>query len=269
MIELKFDAIAACFVKRTRGRGGRFRRGLGVWVAVAMTSIVAVRSTLDLQCGFTGAPLPLSLKGASGNGRIVFLAQPANRRLKGLGVRMRLQRHAHSRDEQRRFALNHGLETSRADFSTSNEADLAAGDRSENFMERLTRAWAVLFPAKSKPSSNREIAKQRLKMILVSDRCSVNDEAKKKIVTNIVGALSDFVEIQSEEKVQIDVISDADLNTVCSVTVPVRRVRPEYQEFSRELVNAELRAFDFEEEEGSMRMVDIRFERPGVEDIQS
>lgn len=176
--------------------------------------------------------------------------------------------HFQRRDVHRRLASKHALDISMADFSTGNEADLAAGDRKETFVERLTRAWSVLFPAKSKPSSNREIAKQRLKMILVSDRCSVNDEAKKKIVTNIVGALSDFVEIQSEEKVQFNVTSDAELNTVCSVTVPVRRVRPQYQEFSRELVNAELKSLDYEEEEGSFRMVDIRFERPGVEDIQ-
>lgn len=173
-----------------------------------------------------------------------------------------------SQRRTRCLAYKHGLEASRADFSTSNEADIAAGSKKESFVDRLTRAWSVLFPAKSKPSSNREIAKQRLKMILVSDRCSVNDEAKKKIVTNIVGALSDFVEIQSEEKVQFNVTSDAELNTVCSVTVPVRRVRPQYQEFSRELVNSELQSLDYEEEEGSFRMVDIRFERPGFESME-
>jgi hypothetical protein len=51
---------------------------------------------------------------------------------------------------------------------------------------------------------------------------------------------------------------------VYSVTVPVRRVRPQYQEFSHELVNTELRTFDYEEEEGNFRMVDIRFEHPDV-----
>jgi septum formation topological specificity factor MinE len=181
---------------------------------------------------------------------------------------MHFQCHAQNRNARRCFASKNDRGTSRAAFSTSSEDNIANADRKENFLERFTRAWSVLFPAKAKPSSNKDIAKQRLKMILVSDRCSVNDEAKKKIVNNIVGALSDFVEIQSEEKVQVDVTSDADLNTVCSITVPVRRVRPEYQEFSRELVNSELKAFDYEQEDGSFRMVDIRFERPDVEDIQ-
>nr|AAY68293.1 chloroplast division site regulator [Physcomitrium patens] len=145
-----------------------------------------------------------------------------------------------------------------------NNAEGFPGEEKEGFLERLARAWAILFPAKSNPSSNASIAKQRPKMILISDRCSVNDDAKRRIVTNIVGALSDFVEIESEDKVQLNVSSDPDLGTVYSVTVPVRRVRPQYQEFSHELVNTELRTFDYEEVEGNFRMVDIRFEHPGV-----
>lgn len=146
-------------------------------------------------------------------------------------------------------------------FNFMNNGD---DDKEESFLERLARAWAILFPIKSIPSSNASIAKQRLKMILISDRCSVNDDAKRRIVTNIVGALSDFVEIESEDKVQLNVSSDPDLGTVYSVTVPVRRVRPQYQEFSQELVNTELRSFEYEEEEGNFRMVDIRFEHPDV-----
>lgn len=150
-------------------------------------------------------------------------------------------------------------------FNFSDNADGFSGEgKEESFLERLARAWAILFPMKSSSTSNASIAKQRLKMILISDRCSVNDDAKRRIVTNIVGALSDFVEIESEEKVQLNVTSDPDLGTVYSVTVPVRRVRPQYQEFSHELVNTDLRSFDYEEEEGNFRMVDIRFEHPDV-----
>ncbi|EFJ34709.1 hypothetical protein SELMODRAFT_405578 [Selaginella moellendorffii] len=118
--------------------------------------------------------------------------------------------------------------------------DIEEEKRSGGFLERLARAWEILFPpedtAAARPfASNAEIAKQRLKMILISDRCSITDDAKKKIVTNIVGALADFVEIESEEKVQLNVLADPELGTVYSVTVPVRRVKPEYQEFSKEI----------------------------------
>ncbi|KAF8408154.1 hypothetical protein HHK36_007296 [Tetracentron sinense] len=102
---------------------------------------------------------------------------------------------------------------------------------SMSFFERLNLAWTILFPSPTiRRSSNANIAKQRLKMILFSDRCAVSDEAKQKIVSNIVGALSDFVVIDSEDKVQLSVSTDPDLGTVYSVTVPVRRVKPEYQE---------------------------------------
>ncbi|XP_051145823.1 cell division topological specificity factor homolog, chloroplastic-like isoform X2 [Andrographis paniculata] len=99
-----------------------------------------------------------------------------------------------------------------------------------NFFQRLNLAWKIVFPSViSRRNSNANIAKQRLKMILFSDRCAVSDEAKKQIVSNVVSALSDFVEIESREKVQLGVSTDPDLGTVYSVTVPVRRVRSEYQ----------------------------------------
>ncbi|CAK9142375.1 unnamed protein product [Ilex paraguariensis] len=100
-----------------------------------------------------------------------------------------------------------------------------------SFFERLNLAWKIMFPSPtSRRNSNAKIAKQRLKMILFSDRCAVSDEAKQKIVSNIVRALSDFVEIESQDKVQLSVSTDPGLGTVYSVTVPVRRVRPEYQD---------------------------------------
>ncbi|KAI3730732.1 hypothetical protein L1987_61907 [Smallanthus sonchifolius] len=58
----------------------------------------------------------------------------------------------------------------------------------------------------------------------------LSEEAKQKIVSNIVNALSDFVVIESQDKVQFSVSTDAALGTIYSVTVPVRRVKAEYQE---------------------------------------
>ncbi|CAN4124550.1 unnamed protein product [Withania somnifera] len=96
--------------------------------------------------------------------------------------------------------------------------------------ERLSLAWKIMFPpSPSASNSAANVAKQRLKMILFSDRCAVSDEAKQKIVSNVISALSDFVEIESQEKVQLSVSTDPDLGTIYSVTVPVRRVRSQYQ----------------------------------------
>ncbi|MFS8031784.1 putative Cell division topological specificity factor MinE [Helianthus anomalus] len=100
-----------------------------------------------------------------------------------------------------------------------------------SFLKRVTLAWKILFPSPSTiQNSNANIAKQRLKMILFSDRCAVSDDAKQKIVSNVVNALSDFVVIEPQDKVQLSVSTDPALGTVYSVTVPVRRVRAEYQE---------------------------------------
>lgn len=102
---------------------------------------------------------------------------------------------------------------------------------SMSFFERLNLAWKILFPSPTtRRNSNARIAKQRLKMILFSDRCVVSDDAKQKIVSNIVGALSEFVEIDSQDKVHLNVSTDPDLGTVYSITVPVRRVKSEYQD---------------------------------------
>ncbi|KAG8498833.1 hypothetical protein CXB51_005675 [Gossypium anomalum] len=89
----------------------------------------------------------------------------------------------------------------------------------------------IVFPSPAtRRSSSANIAKQRLKMLLLSDRCAVSDEAKQKIVKNIVRTLSDFVEMESKDKVQLSVSTDSDLGTIYSVTVPVQRVKAEYQE---------------------------------------
>ncbi|XP_078430288.1 cell division topological specificity factor homolog, chloroplastic-like [Wolffia australiana] len=101
-----------------------------------------------------------------------------------------------------------------------------------SFSERLSLAWRILFPGNpSVTESNAKVAKQRLKMILFSDRCAVGEDAKQKIVGNIIDALSDFVEIESQEKVQLNVSTEPNLGTVYSVTIPVRRVKPEHQDY--------------------------------------
>lgn len=127
-----------------------------------------------------------------------------------------------------------------------------------NFFERLNLAWKIIFPSPmSRKKSNANIAKQRLKMILFSDRCAVSEEAKQKIVSNVVSALSDFVEIESQDKVQLSVSTDPDLGTIYSVTVPVRRVRTEYQidDESGSITNVEYK--DTGESSGS---VDVKFD---------
>ncbi|CAD6270066.1 unnamed protein product [Miscanthus lutarioriparius] len=128
------------------------------------------------------------------------------------------------------------------------------------FLDRLKLAWKIMFPAPTiKESSNANIAKQRLKMILFSDRCEVSDEAKKKIVEHVIEALSEFVEIESRDNVQVDILTDAGLGTVYSVTVPVRRVKPQYQE-SEEQYRGKIVGVDFKDTGESSGNVDVTFD---------
>ncbi|PHT33716.1 Cell division topological specificity factor -like protein, chloroplastic [Capsicum baccatum] len=127
-----------------------------------------------------------------------------------------------------------------------------------NFFERLSLAWKIMFPpSPSASNSAANIAKQRLKMILFSDRCAVSEEAKQKIVSNVISALSDFVEIESQEKVQLSVSTDPDLGTIYSVTVPVRRVRSEYQV---EDPTGTITNIDYKDTGDSSGSVDVKFD---------
>ncbi|XP_009591366.1 cell division topological specificity factor homolog, chloroplastic [Nicotiana tomentosiformis] len=128
-----------------------------------------------------------------------------------------------------------------------------------SFFERLNLAWKIMFPPSpsASNSSAANIAKQRLKMILFSDRCAVSDEAKQKIVSNVVSALSDFVEIESQDKVQLSVSTDPDLGTIYSVTVPVRRVKSEYQE---EDPTGTITNVEYKDTGDSSGSVDVKFD---------
>lgn len=171
----------------------------------------------------------------------------------------------------RGFQCRAGVDERRLDGMTfaQQAQDYFSEDENLNFFQRLARAWQILFPKRRTKTSDAAFVKQRLKMILISDRCSVSDEAKRRIVTNIVGALSDFVEIESEDKVQLNVSADPDLGTVYAVTVPVRRVKPEYQEYSRDMKDFEGIQYGDGKVFGEVRTLDIRFENVEVSETEA
>ncbi|KAI5063405.1 hypothetical protein GOP47_0021952 [Adiantum capillus-veneris] len=138
-----------------------------------------------------------------------------------------LPSHCHSYSRQLAVIECHAGRSS-SNVSSVNFYQYPQSNKGSNFFERLVQAW-----------------------------CAISDEAKRRIVDNVVGALSDFVEIESEEKVQLNVSADPDLGTVYSVIVPVRRVKPEYQAYSHNLRNMKY---------GETRTLDVRFEYP--EDLE-
>ncbi|XP_078163378.1 cell division topological specificity factor homolog, chloroplastic-like [Carex rostrata] len=130
-----------------------------------------------------------------------------------------------------------------------------------NFFNRIILAWKILFPKTIlvRGDSNAKIARQRLKMVLFSDRCSVSDLAKKKILENVVKTLSEFVDIESKDKVELNVSTDSDIGTLYSVTIPVRRVKPAYQE-SDENYKGQIVGIEYKDAGEKTGAVDVTFD---------
>ncbi|XP_020578484.1 cell division topological specificity factor homolog, chloroplastic [Phalaenopsis equestris] len=156
--------------------------------------------------------------------------------------------------------LCYGIKSETPSATMNQDADLFLLNAVRmSFLERLALAWKILFPTTTdRRNSNAKIAKQRLKMILFADRCAVSEEAKQKIVSSIIKALSDFVEIESQDKVQLSVSTDIDLGTMYSVTVPVRRVKPGYQQSDEEYSG--ITGIEFKDKGETSGCVDVKFD---------
>jgi septum formation topological specificity factor MinE len=99
-----------------------------------------------------------------------------------------------------------------------------------DFATRARAAWRIMFPARARPAASltpKEAGKQRLRMILVADRCGMAAASLSDMKAAVVRVLADYVEVDGgEDLVEVNVSNDADLGTVYSVAVPVRRVKP-------------------------------------------
>jgi septum formation topological specificity factor MinE len=95
------------------------------------------------------------------------------------------------------------------------------------FFDKLYLAWRVFFPERAPDLSPKDGAKQRLRMILVADRCGLSPSGLAEMKKNILRALEEFVDIESEEEIDVSISLEPDLGTIYCVAVPVRRVKPE------------------------------------------
>lgn len=58
--------------------------------------------------------------------------------------------------------------------------------------------------------------------VLVAVRCGMNQASMYEMRHSIVKAVSDFVEIEAEDMIEVNVTSEPEMGTVYSVAVPVR-----------------------------------------------
>ena len=64
-------------------------------------------------------------------------------------------------------------------------------------------------------------------MILVADRCGMNETSMLAMKSRVLAAVADFVDIAAEEQVMVNVTMDESVGTVYSVSMPVKRVKPQ------------------------------------------
>ncbi|GBF90007.1 chloroplast division site-determinant protein [Raphidocelis subcapitata] len=95
------------------------------------------------------------------------------------------------------------------------------------FMDKLWLAWQIFFPERPPELTPKDGAKQRLRMILVADRCGMSPTGMAEMKKNILRALEDFVDIESEEQIDVSISLEPEVGTIYCVAVPVRRVKPE------------------------------------------
>ena len=64
-----------------------------------------------------------------------------------------------------------------------------------DFVRKCKAAYSIFFPPRPRSLSPKEEGRNRLRMILVADRCSMNTSCLVEMKTSIVNAVSQFVEV--------------------------------------------------------------------------
>lgn len=88
-------------------------------------------------------------------------------------------------------------------------------------LPQIAFAMRIFFPPREDKSARQE-AKKRLRMILVADRCTLPVSSLTTMKTEIVKAVSQFVEVEGEETVDVNLTRDESLGTVRAPRTPAR-----------------------------------------------
>ena len=100
-------------------------------------------------------------------------------------------------------------------------------DPMSKFVCKVQAAWRIFFPPKQADMTPKDEGKKRLRMILVADRCGMNQSSLYEMKHSIVQVVSEFVEVEGDELVDVNVSADGEQGTIYTVSVPVRRVKPQ------------------------------------------
>jgi cell division topological specificity factor MinE len=95
------------------------------------------------------------------------------------------------------------------------------------FWGKLSAAYRIFFPP-SEADTARAEAKKRLRMILVADRCTMSDESMEEMKRKIIDVVEQYVELDEDVPVDVKVKDDVKFGTVYGITVPVSKVKAEF-----------------------------------------
>nr|AAQ19801.2 MinE [Chlamydomonas reinhardtii]ABK56835.1 MinE [Chlamydomonas reinhardtii] len=109
------------------------------------------------------------------------------------------------------------------------KAPKPTGNAVNDLVTKLQLCFKIFFPDEE-PKVNvtpKEEVERRLKMVLVADRCGMSPNSLGELKRTIARALQDFVELESEDAIEVNISDDPGLGTVYCVAIPVRRVKAE------------------------------------------
>lgn len=115
-----------------------------------------------------------------------------------------------------------GAVSVQATYGTSKAADVP-----DSFWGKVKAAFKIFFPPNEEETARLE-AKKRLRMILVADRCAMSSGSMEMMKTKIVEVVSEFVEVDVETGIEVNMTADPDQGTMYAVSIPVRRVKPDF-----------------------------------------
>ena len=95
------------------------------------------------------------------------------------------------------------------------------------FWGKLSAAYRIFFPP-SEADTARAEAKKRLRMILVADRCTMSDQSMEEMKRKIIDVVEQYVELDEDVPVDVKVKDDVKFGTVYGITVPVSKVKAEF-----------------------------------------
>lgn len=117
--------------------------------------------------------------------------------------------------------------TTRATTRTRAIANEAQTSEELNFWGKMRQAYRIFFPPSAEENARNE-AKKRLRMILVADRCTMSESSMDEMKAKIMTVVGEFVDVDDSQEVDVSMNTDEELGTMYAVSIPVKRVKAEY-----------------------------------------